>query len=79
MICGWLGMVLIQFATIPTTIKILYGVQERLPPLDLVVLVWSGLALFLVRSIIDKDTLYTISNGLGFVFQSVLLALIVFK
>ena len=78
-VCGWIGMVLIQFATIPTTLKILYGTSERIPPIDMVLLVWSGLFLFLVRSIINRDTLYIVSNSTGFFFQSILLGLILFK
>ena len=78
-ICGWVGMVSIQSATIPVTLKILNGTSDKIPPIDMVILVWAGLFLFLIRSIVNRDTLYIVSNSTGFALQSVLLALIVFK
>ena len=75
-IAGWMGMLLIQLATIPTIIKLLLGTSERLPPLDLVLMIWAGLFLFLISSITQKQTLYIVSNGTGFFFQSILLFLI---
>jgi hypothetical protein len=75
---GWVGMCLIHGATIPTTVSRIMGYSTALPPLSMVLLVWSGLALFLWRAIANKDFLYTVSNAIGFVLNSVLLALIVF-
>lgn len=75
---GWIGMCLIHGATIPVTIGNIMGWTDRLPPLSMVLLVWSGLALFLWRAIDRNDVLYTVSNAVGFVLNSVLLALIVF-
>ena len=76
---GWVGMVLIHSATIPTTLGIILGYSENLPPISMVLLVWSGLFLFLVRAIGNNDKLYIISNAIGFVFNTILLSLIVFK
>lgn len=78
-LCGWAGMFLIHSATIPVTIKNIIGVNGALPPIEMVLMVWTGLFLFLIRSIMDNDKLYIISNSIGFFFNSVLLALIVFK
>jgi hypothetical protein len=50
-----------------------------LPPFEMVALVWTGLFLFLIRAIANNDKLYIISNAVGFFFNSILLALIVFK
>jgi hypothetical protein len=75
---GWLGMCLIHGATIPTTAGNILGYSTTLPPLSMVLLVWSGLALFLWRAIARQDFLYTVSNAVGFVLNSVLLAIIVF-
>jgi uncharacterized protein with PQ loop repeat len=76
-ICGWAGMVLIQFATIPTIFKILTGTLKVAPPFDMVILIWAGLLLFLTRAILNKEWLYTISNAIGFITQSILLILII--
>lgn len=75
---GWVGMCLIHGATIPTTLGNIMGWTHQLPPLSMVLLVWTGLALFLWRAIAGKDFLYTVSNAVGFVLNSVLLAIIVF-
>jgi hypothetical protein len=77
--CGWLGMVLIHAATLPTSLGVILGYSDKLPPLSMVLLVWSGLFLFLIRALARSDKLYIISNAVGFFFNSILLALIVFK
>lgn len=75
---GWVGMCLIHGATVPVTLGNIMGWSDKLPPLSMILLVWSGLALFLWRAIARKDVLYTVSNAVGFVLNSILLALIVF-
>ena len=75
---GWVGMCLIHGATIPVTVANIMGWSDRLPPLSMVLLVWAGLALFLWRAVDRKDILYIVSNAVGFVLNSVLLALIVY-
>jgi uncharacterized protein with PQ loop repeat len=77
-LCGWFGMVLIHSATIPVTIKNIMGVSTSLPPIEMVLLVWTGLFLFLIRAVGNNDKLYIISNAVGFFFNTVLLAIIVF-
>jgi hypothetical protein len=76
---GWIGMLLIHGATLPTTISVILGYSTALPPVSMVLLIWSGLFLFLVSAIANKNTLYIVSNSVGFFFQSILLILIVFK
>ena len=76
-ICGWLGAGLIHFATIPTTLGVILGNNPRLPEISLVVLVWSGLMLYLIRALARKDWLYIISNAIGFFLNSILLIIIV--
>jgi len=78
-VSGWMGMVLIHSATLPTTLGVILGYSDKTPPVSMVILVWTGLMLFLFRAIVQKDTLYIVSNAVGFFFNSILLALIVFK
>jgi hypothetical protein len=78
-ICGWLGLVLIHGSTLPITYGAIMGDAVALPPLSMVLFIWSGLLLFFIRSAIVKDRLYMVSNGLGFFLQSIVLALLVFK
>jgi len=76
-ILGWIGMILIHGATVPTSLNVILGYSDQMPPLNMVLLVWSGLFLFLIRALAQKDMLYIVSNAVGFFFNSVLLALIV--
>ena len=75
---GWLGMVLVQSATLPTTVRYLLGWSQTLPPLSMVLLVWAGLACYFVRAYEGRDVLYMVSNGFGFIVNTVLLACIVY-
>ena len=72
-------MLLIHGATLPTTLSVILGYSTNLPPASMVLLVWTGLFLFLIRAVAQNDKLYIVSNAIGFFFNSVLLALIVFK
>ena len=75
---GWVGMVLIHGATIPTSLSVIMGWSSELPPLDMVLMIWAGLALFFLRAIARVDWLYLVSNAIGFILNSILLAIIVF-
>ena len=63
---GWIAVILLHLATLPTMIAILTGLTEKMPPVDLVLFAWAGL--FCIVTI-----------GFGFFVQAALLALIVFK
>lgn len=76
---GWIGVILVHLATIPTLVAVLTGLTEKLPPVDIVVLMWLGLFMFFVRSVISKDILNIVTIGFGFFVQAILMALIIFK
>ena len=76
---GWVGMVLIHGATIPTSVSVIMGWSSDLPPLDMVLLIWSGLFLFFIRALARIDWLFLVSNAVGFFLQSVLLAIILYQ
>jgi hypothetical protein len=75
---GWLGLVLIHGATLPTLWDRLQGNDVSMPELSLVLMVWAGLICYFARAVIQRDVIYMVSNGIGFVFNSLLLTLIVF-
>lgn len=77
-LCGWIGMILVQSATVPVTLANIFGWSDKLPPISMVLLVWAGLALYFVRAWYQRDVLYMTSNGIGFFLNTILLALIVF-
>ena len=76
---GWVGMILVQCATVPTAVSVIFGWSDDLPPLSMVLLVWSGLAFYFVRAYAQRDRLYMVSNGVGFFLNTILLALIVYR
>lgn len=76
---GWLAVVLLHLATVPTMIAILTGLTEKLPPVDMVLFSWIGLFCFFLKATIQKDLLNIVTIGFGFFVQAALLALIIFK
>ena len=76
---GWVAVILVHLATIPTFVAILTGLTEKTPPVDLVLLAWAGLFLFFVKATISKDILNIVTIGFGFFIQACLMALIIFK
>jgi hypothetical protein len=76
---GWLAVVLIHAATIPTLLALLTGLSDRTPNLDMVLFMWAGLVLLFMRAVVLKDTLNIITIGVGFIAQAVIMAMILFK
>lgn len=76
---GWIAVMIIQSATIPTFVAVMQGVTDRLPQIDIMLTVWLGLALFFIKAVISKDFLNIITIGLGFFAQLILLAMIFVK
>jgi len=75
---GWVGMILVQCATVPTAVSNIMGWSDKLPPLSMILLVWLGLMCYFVRAYANRDRLYMVSNGVGFFLNTILLALIVY-
>jgi hypothetical protein len=76
---GWIAVVLMHLATIPTLVAVLTGLTEKMPPVDMVLFSWLGLFLFFIKATIQKDLLNIVTIGLGFFVQASLMALIIFK
>ena len=76
---GWIAVILMHLATIPTMIAVLTGLTEKMPPVDMVLFSWVGLFCFFIKATIQKDLLNIVTIGFGFFCQAALLALIVFK
>lgn len=71
-----LGIILIQGATLPATWEIMFGDDSIRPPILMVFMVLVGLILYLIRSIVQRDLVYNISNSIGVFLNSVLLYLL---
>ena len=76
---GWLANIVLHAATIPTFLAVGMGLTDKLPGIDIILLIWGGLTLLFVRAIVARDMLNVATIGIGFIFQAVLLALIFFK
>lgn len=76
---GWLAVVVIHCATIPTLLALLTGLSDSVPNLDIVMFMWAGLVLLFFRAVVLKDMLNIITVGLGFIIQAVIMAMILFK
>lgn len=76
---GWLAVIVIHAATIPSLLALLTGLSDATPTVEVVLFVWAGLCLLFGRAVVLKDTLNIVTIGAGFIVQSVLMALILFK
>jgi len=76
---GWLAVLVLHASTIPSLLAVMSGLTDRLPGVDLVLLVWAGLALLFVKATVQKDMLNIVTIGFGFIVQAVMMALIFFK
>jgi uncharacterized protein with PQ loop repeat len=70
---GWFGAVLLQTAPLPNTFQVWAGNVDAAPPLTMILMLWCGLALYLVYAIYQKDKVYIASNVCGLTLNSVTL------
>ena len=75
----WLTAIVLHCATIPTLLALMTGLSDRTPNIDIVMFTWAGLVLLFSRAIVLKDTLNTVTIGVGFVVQAVIMAMILFR
>jgi hypothetical protein len=76
---GWLAAIALHAATVPTLLALLTGLTDTTPSIDVVMFLWLGLVLLFGRAVLLKDMLNIVTIGFGFVIQSSLMALILFK
>jgi hypothetical protein len=76
---GWLAILLLHAATLPGLVAVMTGLTDQLPPIDLVLMVWTALAMLFVRAAVIKDMLNLVTIGFGFMIQAGMVALIFFR
>ena len=76
---GWLSIVLMHLTTVPTLVAVLLNKSDTLPPVDLVLFLWTALITLFFKSLIEKNFLYIATICIGFVAQTVIMSLILFK
>jgi hypothetical protein len=75
----WMAVLCLHAATAPNLLGLMFGLTDTMPPIDIILIVWAGLALLFMKAIIMKDRLNLITIGVGFMAQAVVMALIFFK
>jgi hypothetical protein len=76
---GWVAVLVLHAATVPSLLALMSGLTDHNPPVDLVLLVWGGLGLLFIKAAIQKDMLNIVTIGVGFIAQATMMALIFFK
>lgn len=76
---GWLGNIALHAATIPSMLALMTGITDKVPSLDVVLMLWAALCLLFFRAVLLKDLLNIVTIGVGFMIQAVFLVLIFFK
>lgn len=76
---GWLAVIFIHAATLPTLLAVLTGLSDSMPTVDLVLLTWAGLAALFAQACVQRNMLQIITISVGFMMQAGLMALIFFK
>lgn len=76
---GWVGVVLIHASTIPSLLAVLSGLSDRMPAMDMVLLLWAGLAALFIQAAVLNNRVQLVTISMGFMIQSVLMALIFFR
>lgn len=76
---NWIGVILIHASTIPALLAVFTGLSDRMPPIDMVLLIWGGLIAMFVQSAVLNNRVQMFTISAGFMIQSILMALIFFR
>ena len=76
---AWISVICIIASTIPGFFAVMAHATDRMPPLDVTLMIWLGLLIYFVKSAILKDMLMVVTIGIGFAIQAILLGLIFFS
>ena len=76
---GWLAVVILHSATLPSLLAYSQGFSNNPLPIDMVLLLWTGLMLLFIKAVIRRDMLNIVTIGAGFAVQAGIMALTLFK
>ena len=76
---GWVTIILLHLASVPTLLSVLVGQSDRLPPVDLMIFVWAALTTLFFKSLIERNWTYIATICVGFIGQTLLMGLILFR
>ena len=78
-VLGWITIVFLHFAPVPTLVSVLLNKSDRLPTIDVMIFIWSALLALFFKALIERNLLYIATICLGFCAQTVLMSLILFR
>jgi len=76
---NWIGVILIHASTLPMLFAVFTGLSDRMPPIDMVLLIWGGLLALFAQAAVLNNRVQLITISLGFALQAILMALIFCK
>jgi len=74
-----ISVILLHSSTIPTLLSLMFGISDKTPILDMVLLLWAALLAMFAQAIIQKNYIIVTVITVGFMVQSVIMALIFFR
>lgn len=75
----WLAVVLLHAATVPTLLAGLAGITDKMPPVDIVMMIWFALLVLFARARMLCDNTIMVTIGIGFFIQAMLMAMLFFR
>lgn len=76
---GWITILLLHFAAVPTLLAVLVGTTDKMPSVDIVLFIWSALITLFFKAMIEKNFLYVATVCVGFAAQTIIMSLILFR
>jgi len=76
---NWTALIALQCVLVPTLSGLMLHLTDATPPIDMVLILWGATALFYIKAILEKNVISLLIIGLGFMMQSIMMALIFFK
>jgi len=74
-----ISVILLHSSTIPTLLSLMFGLSDKTPILDMVLLLWGALLAMFSQALIQKNYVIVTVITVGFMIQSVIMALIFFR
>lgn len=74
-----ISVILLHSSTIPTLLSLMFGLSDKTPILDMVLLLWGALLAMFAQALVQKNYIIVTIITLGFMIQSVIMSLIFFR
>lgn len=76
---GWVAILVLHSATVPNLLAYKEGLIEQPMDFDVVLFIWAALVLMFIKGLVNREWLNTVTIGIGFIVQAVLLGVLVFR